>query len=42
VFYVKIKRVRSDNGSEFKNTYIEEYLDGEGIGYEFFVPYTPQ
>jgi transposase InsO family protein len=27
-FEVKIKRVRSDNGTEFKNTNIEEYLDG--------------
>ena len=41
-FDVKIKRVRSDNGSEFKNTNIEEYLDEEGIGHEFSVPYTPQ
>jgi hypothetical protein len=32
-FDVKIKRVRSDNGTEFKNTNIEEYLDGEGIGH---------
>jgi hypothetical protein len=40
-FDVKIKRVRSDNGTEFKNTNIEEYLD-EGIGHELFVPYTTQ
>jgi transposase InsO family protein len=33
-FDVKIKRVRSDNGTEFKNTNIEEYLDEEGIGHE--------
>jgi hypothetical protein len=39
---IKIKRVRSDNDSEFKNTNIEEYLDGEGIGHEFSVSYTPQ
>jgi hypothetical protein len=39
---VKIKRVRSDNGTEFKNTNIEEYLDEEGIGLELSVPYTPQ
>jgi hypothetical protein len=32
-FDVKIKRVRSDNGIEFKNTDIEEYLDEEGIGH---------
>jgi transposase InsO family protein len=41
-FDVKIKKVRSDNGSEFKNTNIEEYLDEEGIAHEFSVPYTPQ
>jgi hypothetical protein len=31
---MKIKRVRSDNGTEFKNTNIEEYLDEEDIGHE--------
>jgi hypothetical protein len=41
-FDVKIKRVRSDNGTEFKNTNIEEYLDEEDIGHELSVPYTPQ
>jgi transposase InsO family protein len=41
-FDVKVKRVRSDNGTEFKNTNIEEYLDEEGIGHELSVPYTPQ
>jgi hypothetical protein len=41
-FDVKIKRVRSDNGTKFKNTNIEEYLDEEGIGHELSVPYTPQ
>ena len=30
-FDVKIKRVRSDNGTEFKNTNIEEFLDEEEI-----------
>jgi hypothetical protein len=34
--------VRSDNGTEFKNTNIEEYLDEEGIGLELSIPYTPQ
>ena len=34
--------MRSDNGIEFKNTNIEEYLDEEGIGHEFSVPYTQQ
>ena len=41
-FDVKIKRVRSDNGTEFKNTNIEEFLDEEGIKHEFSIPYTPQ
>jgi transposase InsO family protein len=41
-FKVKIKRVRSDNDTEFKNTNIEEYLDEEGIGHELSIPYTPQ
>jgi transposase InsO family protein len=41
-FDMKIKRVRIDNGTEFKNTNIEEYLDEEGIGHELSVPYTPQ
>jgi hypothetical protein len=41
-FEVKIKRVRSDNGTEFKSTNIEEYLDEEGIGHELSAPYTPQ
>ena len=39
-FDVKIKRVRSDNETEFKNTNIEEFLDEEGIKHEFLVPYT--
>ena len=34
--------MRCDNGTKFKNTNIEEYLDEEGIGHEFSVPYTPQ
>jgi transposase InsO family protein len=38
----KIKKVRSKNGTKFKNTNIEEFLDEEGIGHEFSVPYTPQ
>src|SRR6266498_2261266 len=41
-FEVKIKRIKSDNGSEFKNTSIEEFLDEEGITHEFLAPYTPQ
>jgi transposase InsO family protein len=38
----KIKKIRSDNGTEFNNTQVEDYLDEEGIKYEFLAPYTPQ
>jgi transposase InsO family protein len=40
-FEVKIKKVRSDNRTEFRNTNIEEFLD-EGIKHKFLVSYTPQ
>ena len=40
-YEVKIKKIRSDNGSELKNTQIEEFLDDEGIKHEFSAPYTP-
>jgi hypothetical protein len=40
-FDTKIKKVRSDNGTKFKNTNIEKFLDEQGIGHEFSVPYTP-
>jgi transposase InsO family protein len=41
-FDVKVKRIRSDNSTEFKNTQVEDYLDEEGIKHEFLAPYTPQ
>ena len=41
-YEVKVKKIRSDNGSEFKNLQVEEYLDEEGIKHEFSAPYTPQ
>jgi hypothetical protein len=34
-FDVKVKRIRSDNVTEFKNTQVENYLDEEGIKHEF-------
>jgi len=39
---VKIKKVRSDNGSEFKNTHVDTFLDEEGVSHEFSATYTPQ
>jgi transposase InsO family protein len=41
-FDAKVKKVRSDNGTKFKNTQVEDFLDEEGIKHEFSAPYTPQ
>jgi hypothetical protein len=41
-FELKAKKIRSDNGSEFKNLQVQEYLEEEGINHEFSAPYTPQ
>jgi hypothetical protein len=41
-FDTKIKKVRSDNGTEFKNINFKKFLDEAGIGHEFSVPYNPQ
>jgi hypothetical protein len=41
-FAAKVKKIRSDNGSEFRNSQVEDYLDQEGIKHEFSAPYTPQ
>jgi transposase InsO family protein len=41
-YELKIKNIRSDNGLEFRNTNVEEFLDEEGIKHEFSAPYTPQ
>jgi transposase InsO family protein len=37
-----MKKIRSDNGSQFKNLQVEEYLKEEGIKHEFSTLYTPQ
>jgi hypothetical protein len=39
---LRIKKIRSDNGMEFKNTQVEEFLEEEGIQHEFSSPYSPQ
>jgi transposase InsO family protein len=41
-FDSKVKKIRSDNDIEFKNTQEEDFLDEEGIKHEFLAPYTPQ
>jgi hypothetical protein len=37
-FDAKVKRIRSDNGTEFKNTQVEDYLNEEGTKHEFSPP----
>jgi transposase InsO family protein len=41
-FELKLKKVRSDNGSEFKNTNVEEFCDEKGMKNEFSTTYTPE
>jgi transposase InsO family protein len=41
-FGLRIKKIRSDNGTKFNNSEIEDFLKEEGIKYEFSSPYTPQ
>ena len=39
---ITIRRVRSDNDSEFKNTRINELCDEFGIRHQFLAKYTSQ
>ena len=41
-FETTIKKVRSDNGSEFRNTRVDELCEELGIKHQFSVKYTPQ
>jgi hypothetical protein len=41
-FDAKVKKIRIDNDTEFKNIKVEDFLDEEGIKHEFLTPYTPQ
>jgi hypothetical protein len=41
-FGMRIKKIKSNNGTEFKNSQIEGFLEEEGIKHEFSSPYTPQ
>ncbi|KAJ9544570.1 hypothetical protein OSB04_024277 [Centaurea solstitialis] len=40
--YILVKVIRSDNGTEFKISTIEEYLTSVGITHNFSAPRTPQ
>ena len=39
---MKIKHIQTGNGTEFKNTSHDGYLDELGITHELSAPYTPQ
>ena len=39
---LKIDRIRSDHGKEFKNSYMESFCTRSGVSQEFFAPITPQ
>ena len=41
-FETTIMKVRSDNGSEFKNTRVDDLCDEFGIRHQFLAKYTPQ
>jgi transposase InsO family protein len=41
-FGLRIKKIRSDNATEFKNSQNEGFLEEEGIKHELSSPYTPQ
>jgi hypothetical protein len=41
-FGLRIRKIRSDNKTEFKNSQIEGFLEEEGIKHEFSSPYTSQ
>jgi hypothetical protein len=41
-FDTKVNKIRSDNGTVFKNTQVEDFLNEEDIKHEFSAPYTPQ
>jgi transposase InsO family protein len=41
-FDTKVKKIRSDNGTKFKHTQVEDFLDEECIKHEFLASYTPQ
>ncbi|KAI3815617.1 hypothetical protein L1987_15294 [Smallanthus sonchifolius] len=42
VLELKVRRIRSDNGTEFKNNLMELFCLKNGIRHEFSAPYTPE
>ncbi|KAF5773549.1 putative RNA-directed DNA polymerase [Helianthus annuus] len=42
LYKLKVRRIRSDNGTEFKNHAMAEFCTSKGILHEFSAAYTPQ
>ncbi|KAK1693642.1 hypothetical protein QYE76_010339 [Lolium multiflorum] len=42
IYESEVKAIRTDNGTEFKNYTMQEFVDDEGIKHEFSAPYTLQ
>ena len=42
MFNLKIRRIRSDNGTEFKNRLMDDFCNTKGIHHEYSSPYVPQ
>jgi hypothetical protein len=41
-FNFKVKKIRSDNDSDFKKSRIDDYCDEKGVKHEFSAKYTPE
>nr|GFB56820.1 retrovirus-related Pol polyprotein from transposon TNT 1-94 [Tanacetum cinerariifolium] len=39
---VKVKQIKTDNGTEFRNHKLESFYDEKGISQNFSSPYTPE
>ncbi|GKD32207.1 retrovirus-related pol polyprotein from transposon TNT 1-94, partial [Tanacetum coccineum] len=39
---VKVRQIRTDNGTEFTNSEVESFCDEKGISQNFSSPYTPE
>jgi hypothetical protein len=39
---IRVKQIRTDNGTEFKNNDLESFCDEKGISQNFSSPYTPE
>ncbi|GJR50811.1 retrovirus-related pol polyprotein from transposon TNT 1-94 [Tanacetum coccineum] len=39
---IKVKQLRTDNGTEFRNNILVNFYDKKGISQNFYSPYTPE